>query len=178
MTAVDSVLSQGLNYPTPYNSNWMLSATPAVRLIQEPHLTHSVLRSSSNCSNCWLGIKSVSDVRQTVMHHGNSAFHLFSPTTSEHIMGLLLLEVLLTSLPMQLSGLHGTYLHSLGTLRPRCFSIAILHHSFTSALTSRACEIISNNKQHTSRKWDSLQEWLSPVFRQISNSVAYSTLFY
>lgn len=49
------------------------------------------------------------------MHCSNSAFRLFPSTTSERIMGLLLLEVLLTSLHMQLSGLHGTCLNSLGT---------------------------------------------------------------
>ena len=49
------------------------------------------------------------------MHRSNSAFSLFPPATSERVRGLLLLEVLLTSLHVQLSGLHGTCLNSLGT---------------------------------------------------------------
>lgn len=70
------------------------------------------------------------------MHHSNSAFCLFPPATSEHIMGLLLLEVLLTSLHMQLSGLHETCLNSLGTSEAK----AALYSSTASLIHFSTCK--------------------------------------
>lgn len=136
----------GLRLPAlHYTSGTLLSYASSFQLHASCHPDSIYSKIQQQLLSSLTGTKAASELPRTATHHGNPLYSFFPTHTSEHILDLLLLAVLLTSSHMELSGLHGTCLSSPGTSEAEAAlgsNIASLIHS---PLTGRACEINSNS---------------------------------